>query len=114
MKVISAYMLCVLGGNSTPGADDIKKVLSAVDVTADDASIDLFLSKMEGKVLADVIEAGKGKLSKFGGGSGGGGGGGGDGAAAAVEEVKEEEEEEEEVELGGGLFGDDGGGDGDY
>jgi ribosomal protein L12E/L44/L45/RPP1/RPP2 len=113
MKVISAYMLCVLGGNASPGADDIKKVLSALDIAADDAAITLFLEKLGDKVLADVITAGKAKLSKFGGGGGGGGGGSG-GAAAAVEEEKEEEEEEEEVDLGGGgLFGEEAG-DGDY
>ena len=68
-------MLCVLGGNASPGADDIKKVLSALDIAADDAAITLFLEKMGDKVLADVITAGKAKLSKFGGGGGGGGGG---------------------------------------
>jgi large subunit ribosomal protein LP2 len=101
MKVIAAYMLCVLGGNDAPSADDIKKVLSAVAVEADDAAITLFLGKVEGKVLAEVIEAGKAKLSKFGGGGGGGGSGAaaGDAAAEVVEEEKEEEEEEGKILL---------------
>ena len=101
MKVISAYMLCVLGGNEAPGAADIKKVLGALDIAADDAAITLFLGKLEGKVLAEVIEAGKAKLSKFGGGGGGGSGAGAAAGEAAVVE-EEKEEEEEEVDLGGG------------
>ena len=100
-------MLCVLGGNASPDAAAIKAVLGSLEIEADDAAIDLLLSKLEGKELAEVITAGKEKLSKFGGGGGGGGGGSG-GADEAKEEAKEEEEEEEEeVELGGGLFGDD-------
>jgi|TARA_B100000795_G_C22539423_1_gene338244 large subunit ribosomal protein LP2 len=100
MKVIAAYMLCVLGGNDAPSAADIKKVLSAVAVEADDAAITLFLGKVEGKVLAEVIEAGKAKLSKFGGGGGGGSGAAAGGAAAeVVEEEKEEEEEEGKILL---------------
>jgi len=50
-------MLCVLGGNASPGADDIKKVLASLDIEADDADITLFLSKMEGKDLAATIAA---------------------------------------------------------
>ena len=107
MKVLAAYMLCVLGGNASPDAAAIKAVLGSLEVEADDAAIDLLLSKLEGKELAEVITAGKEKLSKFGGGGGGGGGGGSAGGDEAKEEEQEEEEEEEEVELGGGLFGDD-------
>ena len=116
MKVLAAYMLCVLGGNAAPDADAIKKVLASAEAEADDASIDALLKGLEGKDLNEVLAAGKEKLSKFGGGGGGGGGSGGAGGAAAAEEEKEEEEEEEEeVDMGGagGLFGAEEGG-GDY
>jgi len=32
MKVISAYMLAVVGGNASPSADDVKKLLSSVGI----------------------------------------------------------------------------------
>ena len=76
--------------------------------------IDKLIAEMEGKTLAEVIEAGNGMLAKFGGGGGGGGSGGG--AAAGGDDAEEEEEkveEEEEADIGGGMdmFGGDEGGD---
>ena len=56
MKVIAAYMLCVLGGNDAPGAADIKKVLASLEIAADDEAITLFLGKIEGKVLAEGMK----------------------------------------------------------
>merc|ERR1719343_1339042 len=102
-----------IGGNATPSKDDVTAALSAVGVESDSASLDKLFADLEGKEIAELIEAGKSQLAKFGGGGGGGGGGG---AAAAAEEEEEEEEEESVAEApvgGGGLFGDDGDG-GDY
>ncbi len=36
MKYLAAYALCVLGGNASPDADAVKKVLEAVGVTPDE------------------------------------------------------------------------------
>lgn len=50
MKYVSAYLLCVLGGNDTPSTDDVKSVLSAVGIEADEALLTKFMSTVEGKV----------------------------------------------------------------
>lgn len=112
MKVVGAYLLAVLGGNATPSAEDIKSILSSVGVEAEDSRIELLLSEVEGKDLAEIIAEGSIKLANVpsGGGGGGGGGaapaagGGGGGAAAAPEPEPEPEEEEEEEDMGFDLF----------
>ena len=113
MKELAAYMMLRLSGNEAPTADDVTKVLASMEVEADSDALTKFFAALEGKNIDELIEAGKDKLSKFGGGGGGGGGGAGAGGAAAEEEKEEEEEEEEEIDMGGGggLFGDDGGAD---
>ena len=130
MKYSAAYTLCVLGGNDSPSAADLEKVITAAGGECDTAAAEKLCSELSAKgKLGDVIAAGKEKIYICGGGGGGGaaeekkeeeeeeeeidmGGGGGGGAA---EEKKEEEEEEEEIDMGGGMdmFGDGGGGD-DY
>jgi large subunit ribosomal protein LP2 len=37
MKYLAAYCLCVLGGNATPSADDLKGVFAEVGIEADEA-----------------------------------------------------------------------------
>merc|ERR1712176_757861 len=101
-----------IGGNATPSKEDVTTALSSVGVEVDSASLDKLYSDLEGKDVAELLEAGKEKLVPFGGGGGGGsGGGGGGGDDAEAEEEKEEEVEEEAPAAGGGLFGDDDGGD---
>ena len=105
MKEVAAYVLCVLGGNKSPSADDVKAVLSSVEAEADDSAVDALVKNMEGKDIDQVLLDGKTKLATVSVGGGGGGGGGGD---AAAEEEKKEEEEEEEIDMGGGdMFGGD-------
>ncbi|KAK9918445.1 hypothetical protein WJX75_004144 [Coccomyxa subellipsoidea] len=112
MRVISAYLLAVLGGNSSPSADDINKILGSVGIEADSERVDALLKELDGKDITEVIAAGVSKLASVpsGGGamaaSSGGGGGGGGGAAEAAkeEEKKEEEEEEEDEDMGFSLF----------
>merc|ERR1711998_20116 len=116
MKVISAYMLAVVGGNDKPSVSDVKQILSSVGIDLDgDASTRLeeLVEEMSGKDLAEVLAAGQEKLKTVPGGSGGGapaaGGavgttGGGDAPAAAPKE--ESEEEEEDIPAAGGLFDD--------
>ncbi|KAL5974609.1 hypothetical protein ACLOJK_031279 [Asimina triloba] len=139
MKVVAAFLLAVLGGNPNPCANDLKKILGSgisviqmamtdeklhsnitggrracleVDVgaEADDDRIELLLSEVAGKDVAELIAAGREKFASVP--SGGGGGfaiaaGGGGGAAAAAEapaaEAKKEEkvEEKEESDEGG-------------
>ncbi|KAK9282925.1 hypothetical protein L1049_011150 [Liquidambar formosana] len=105
MKVIAAYLLAVLGGNTTPSADDLKDILGSVGAEADDDRIELLLSEVKGKDITELIASGREKLASVpsGGGCGvavaataGGGGGGGAAAAPAAETKKEEKVEEKE------------------
>ena len=108
MKYLAAYALLVLGGNENPSADDIKKVLSEVGITADDAQLTALLDAMKGKKLHEVISAGLSKVQIAAPSSA-------QAKPAAQEEKKpeaekkEEEKKEEGVDLGGAmnLFGDD-------
>merc|ERR1712054_613475 len=61
MKVISAYMLAVVGGNAKPGVADVKKILSAVSIELDDTeakALEELIEEMSGKELSEVLEAG--------------------------------------------------------
>ncbi len=100
MRVIGAYMLAVLGGNQKPDAAAINAILGAVGEKADEERLKLFLSKVEGKDIAEVIAAGSKKLSAVPTGGGGGGGAAAGGAGGAAEEKKEEKKEEEEDDGG--------------
>ena len=54
MKHLAAYLLLGLGGNTSPSADDIKEVLSAVGIEADDDRLESLLSELKGKDLSQV------------------------------------------------------------
>lgn len=54
MKHLAAYLLLGLGGNTSPSASDIKGVLSAVGVEADDERLNQLLSELEGKDINEV------------------------------------------------------------
>ena len=49
MKVIAAYLLAVLGGNNSPNAQDIERILASVGIVAEPQRVQLLLSQMEGK-----------------------------------------------------------------
>ncbi|RWW51283.1 hypothetical protein BHE74_00042384, partial [Ensete ventricosum] len=114
MKVVAAYLLAVLGGNTQPSADDIKCILESVGAEVDDGRIDFLLSEVKGKDVTELIAAGREKFASVP--SGGGvaavavavAGGGGAGAAPAAEEPKKEEKVEEKEEsdddMGFSLF----------
>lgn len=108
MKYLGAYMLAVLGGNASPDATAVKKILDAAGVDSEDTVLTKVMSELSGKNVMELIEQGKSKLSSVpsgGGAVGGGGGAGGDAPAAeAKEEVKEESEEEEEEDMDFDLF----------
>jgi|UniRef100_A0A2N9FKN4 large subunit ribosomal protein LP2 len=113
MKVVAAYLLAVLGGNTCPSADDLKNILGSVGADADEDKIELLLSEVKGKDITELIAAGREKLSSVPSGGGGvavaapAGGGGGAPAAAAAESKKEEkveEKEESDDDMGFSLF----------
>merc|ERR1719223_2189300 len=105
MRHVAAYLLCVLGGNESPKAEDVQKVLSAVSIDSDEEKLSTLIKDLEGKNIAEVIAAGQEKLStvSIGGGASSAGGAAAAGGAEAAEEAKKEEEEEEEADLGGGM-----------
>merc|ERR1712072_943232 len=88
MKVISAYMLAVVGGNASPSADDVKKILNSVGVELsgdESGALDSLISSLSERSLDDVLAEGNALIATCpGGGSGGGGGGGGDAVAASA------------------------------
>ena len=99
MRHLAAYLLLQVGGTASPTAADVKKVLGAVGIEADDEQLDKLIAELNGKDVGALIAEGAGKLASVPSGgavavSSGGGGGGGGGAAAAEE--KEEEKKEEE------------------
>ncbi|XP_012476644.1 60S acidic ribosomal protein P2-1 [Gossypium raimondii] len=115
MKVIAAFLLAVLGGNTNPSADDLKAILGSVAAEADDDKIEMLLSEVKGKDITELIASGREKLASVPSGGGGGGGvavaapttGGGAGDAPAAETKKEEkveEKEESDDDMGFSLF----------
>ncbi|OWM79103.1 60S acidic ribosomal protein P2A-like [Punica granatum] len=114
MKVVAAYLLAVLGGNTTPSADDLKGILGSVGAEADDDRIELLLSEVKGKDITELIAAGREKLASVpcGGGGGavavaaaaGGSPAAASGAAEPKKEEKVEEKEESDDDMGFSLF----------
>jgi len=54
MRYIAAYLLLQIGGNSSPSARDVKKVLSAVGIEVDDDRLDKLSSELEDKDINTV------------------------------------------------------------
>ncbi|KEZ43150.1 DNA-(apurinic or apyrimidinic site) lyase [Scedosporium apiospermum] len=109
MKHLAAYLLLGLGGNASPSAKDIEKVLSSVGIEADDDRVEKLISELEGKDINELIAEGSSKLASVpSGGAGGAAAGGAAAGGAAAEEAKEEKEESEKEEsdedMGFGLF----------
>ncbi|XP_056414372.1 60S acidic ribosomal protein P2-like [Hyla sarda] len=110
MRYVAAYLLATLGGNSSPSAKDIKKILTSVGIDADEDRVDKVVSELGGKNLDDVINSGLSKLCSV---PSGGAvaaapasaapAAGGAAAPEKKEEVKEESEESDE-DMGFGLF----------
>lgn len=54
MRHIAAYLLLQIGGNASPSAGDVKKVLGAVGIEADDDRLDKLISELKGKDINTV------------------------------------------------------------
>ncbi|PWA48019.1 ribosomal protein L12 family [Artemisia annua] len=112
MKVVAAYLLALLGGNTSPTAEDLKTILGSVGADADEDRIEFLLKEVKGKEITELIASGREKLASVP--SGGSGvavaasaGGGAAPAAAAAESKKEEkveEKEESDDDMGFSLF----------
>ncbi|KAL6201679.1 hypothetical protein ACLB2K_025391 [Fragaria x ananassa] len=106
MKVIAAYLLARLGGNTNPSADDLKRICGAGGAEIDGDRLELFFSQVDGKNIDELVASGKEKLALVPSSD--------DTSAAApaavVEETEEEKvEKEEEDDFDGpfSLFGPD-------
>lgn len=63
MRYIAAYLLLQTGGNASPSADDIKKVLGSVGIDSDEERLSKLLSELEGKDIAELISEGSAKFA---------------------------------------------------
>ncbi|KAK1796507.1 hypothetical protein P4O66_009535 [Electrophorus voltai] len=113
MRYVAAYLLSVLGGNTSPSAKDIKNILGSVGIEADDQRLNKVISELNGKDINEVMNAGLSKLASVPAGgavavSASAPSGGAPAAEApAAEEKKEEkreESEESDEDMGFGLF----------
>ncbi|GMI96654.1 Ribosomal protein P2D [Hibiscus trionum] len=111
MKVVAAYLLAVLGGNTSPSADDLNKILACVGAEAEEERLQLLLSEVKGKDITELIASGREKLASVPSGGGGAVAAAAPGAAAAApaaaeskKEEKVEEKEESDDDMGFSLF----------
>lgn len=54
MKLLAAYLLATLGGNESPSAADVKKILSAVGIEAEEERLNKLISEVGGKDINEV------------------------------------------------------------
>ena len=59
MRYVAAYLLAVLGGNASPSAKDLKKILSSVGIDADAECVDKVINELKGKDIEELIVAGE-------------------------------------------------------
>jgi len=112
MRYVAAYLLAALGGNASPAASDIEKILSSVGIEAESDKLNKVIAELKGKDLNTLMAEGQKKLASMP--SGGGAapaaaaapaaGGAPAKAAEKKEEKKKEESEEEDDDMGFGLF----------
>ena len=58
MRYVAAYLLAVLGGNTSPSAVDIKEILSSVGIDAADENVKKVISELKDKNLEELMAAG--------------------------------------------------------
>ncbi|XP_019293140.1 60S acidic ribosomal protein P2 isoform X2 [Panthera pardus] len=113
MRYVASYLLAALGGNASPSAKDIKKILDSVGIEADDDRLNKVISELNGKNIEDVIAQGIGKLASVPAGgavavsAAPGSAAPAAGSTPAAEEKKDEKKEESEEsddDMGFGLF----------
>ncbi|KAF1391989.1 hypothetical protein PFLUV_G00047840 [Perca fluviatilis] len=113
MRYVAAYLLAVLGGNTSPSAKDIKAILGSVGIEADDERLNKVISELNGKDINAVMNSGLSKLASVPAGgavaapaaaAGATGAGAAPAAAEEKKEEKKEESEESDEDMGFGLF----------
>jgi len=113
MKHVAAYLLLVLGGNASPDAEAIHKLLASVGIEADKEKSQKLISELKGKKIEDVIAEGSKKLVSLPVGNAAPAAAVSSNAAAKDDKKeekkedkkkKEEPKEEEDEDMGFGLF----------
>ncbi|ONK57413.1 uncharacterized protein A4U43_C09F260 [Asparagus officinalis] len=113
MKLVAAYLLAVLGGNTSPSSDNLKDILGTVGAEADDDRIEFLLSELKGKDITELIASGREKFASVPSGGAaaaavaapiGGGAAAAPAAAEGKKEEKVEEKEESDDDMGFSLF----------
>merc|ERR1712150_184067 len=110
MRYVAAYLLAALGGNNSPSAADLKKILASVGIEAESDKITKIISELKGKNLEELMAEGAEKLASVPSGGGAVAAAGSAPAAAAGDapaekkEEKKEESEESDDDMGFGLF----------
>ena len=56
MRYVAAYLLAVLGGNTSPSSSDIKNILESVGVGFDGEKASLVCKNLEGKDINEVVK----------------------------------------------------------
>jgi large subunit ribosomal protein LP2 len=119
MRHLAVYLMLVIGGNSSPTAEDVTNALSQCGIEVDEERLNTLIAELEGKDLAQLIEEGKEKLVVGGGVAAApaagpaGAAAAGPAAAAEAPAAKPVVEEVDALEGGMDMFGGGGGG-GDY
>merc|ERR1711975_36297 len=112
MKVISAYLMAVVGGNDSPSVADVKKILTSVNIELDDndnKALEELVEELAGQDIQDVLAKGHEKLKTVPGGSAGGAAPAAAGAAGASAKKESSDDDDAAGAPVGNLFGDDGG-----
>jgi large subunit ribosomal protein LP2 len=66
MKYIAAYALLVLGGNATPSAADVEKVLKEAGIKSESEHVERLVSALAGKTFHELVASGSAKLASLG------------------------------------------------
>ncbi|KAK2655159.1 hypothetical protein Ddye_008211 [Dipteronia dyeriana] len=64
-KVVAAYLLVVLGGNTSPAATDIKGIFGSVGAECEDDRIELLLSQVSGKDKQSLLHLDRGNWLQY-------------------------------------------------
>lgn len=65
MRLLSSYLLAILGGKEKPTASDISNILSSVGIDVTDESITKLLHVLNDKNIEDVLRLGHEKLAEI-------------------------------------------------
>jgi large subunit ribosomal protein LP2 len=106
MRIVAAYLLAVLGGNESPDAAAVTKILESVGASADAAQLEKVISELKGKDLDALIAEGSKKISSVpsGGAAPAPAAGGAAAPAKAAAKKKSSSEESAGGDMGFSLF----------